>query len=243
MGQRIALEGATNFRDLGGYVGFDGRVIRDGLVYRSDALHRLTDTDHATISKLNVRYVCDLRYGPERAREPSRLPAGVDVLHVGLADRPDASFADSLELEQRNEDRALEYLTANYRQYPHLYHQAYRTVLNRLLEGNGAVVFHCTAGKDRAGLTAVMVLMALGVPYVTVLEDYLKTNQYWDRGDRTPADWPKAVADAIFTAREPYLKAALASIDSDFGGFDRYLHEVVGFSPAQRTALIERMLA
>lgn len=245
MGKRIPLEGATNFRDLGDYPVADGRSILPGQIYRSDALHALTDCDHAVLAELNIRLICDLRYGEEREREPSRLPSHrpIEVVHLGLATRPDASFADSLNVERRTASNALAYLTENYRQYPRLYSGAYRTVLERLLSDEpGAIVFHCTAGKDRAGVAAVIVLMTLGATYQTVLEDYLKTNQYWDRGERAPSEWPREVVEAIFTAREEYLQAALATIDEDFGSFDGYLSAQVGFSDDKRKALQAKML-
>ena len=244
MGERIVLEGATNFRDLGGYVTRSGHKVRSGRIFRSDALHQLTDSDHRRINALNLRLVCDLRYQDEREQEPSRLPSGVEVLHVGLVKPPDERFADSLRVDSRTEADALAYLTDNYRRYPHLYAGAYRTILERLSRlDDSAMVVHCTAGKDRAGTAAAMVLLTLGVPYETVLEDYLKTNLYWDRGDRPPGDWPREVVEAIFTARPQYLEAALTAIDTEFGSFARYLAEIVGFSEAQQSGLKDRMLA
>ena len=243
MGDHVVLEGATNFRDLGGYATTSGQMTKPGKIFRSDALHRLTDNDHRRVSELGLRLVCDLRYGEEREREPSRLPDTVEVLHVGLATRPDESFADSLDVEQRTEANALTYLTENYRQYPHLYAGAYRTILKRLSDlEDGSMVIHCTAGKDRAGTAAAMFLLTLGVSYETVLEDYLKTNLYWDRGDRPPGDWPRDVVEAIFTARAEYLNAALGVIDTEFGSFASYLSEIVGFSAAEQSALKARML-
>lgn len=82
-----------------------------------------------------------------------------------------------------------------------------------------------------------------GVPYETVLEDYLRTNEYWDGGDRVPADWPRDVVEAIFTAREEYLRAGLATIDETFGSFERYLTARVGFPESKREALRARLLA
>lgn len=243
MSGRIELEGATNFRDLGGYLGAGGRPIRSGRVFRSDGLHRLTASDHKKFETLGIARVCDLRYSDERAREPSRLPSGVQAIHVGLTERPSASSADALDGESRTEEKALEYLRTNYEQYPHLYAGAYRTILGHLLHDDGGLVFHCTAGKDRAGLAAVVVLTALGVDPEQIRRDYLLTNDYWDRGDRPPSDWPTSVVEAIFTARELYLDAALTAIDRDFGSFERFLTDKVGFGPSERDALQARLLA
>lgn len=243
MGERIELEGATNFRDLGGYKTICGRMVRPGRIYRSDALHRLTDNDHMRLTELSLRLVCDLRYGEEREREPSRLPPEVEAMHVGLPVRPDENFADSLTIDGRTERAALAYLKDNYRQYPRLYSGAYRIILNRLASlKDGSMVIHCTAGKDRAGTASAIVLMTLGVPYETVLEDYLKTNDFWDRGDRPPGDWPRDVVEAIFTARAEYLDAAMDVINSDYSSFSDYLRDQVGFSEERQADLKNRML-
>lgn len=243
--RRIPLEGATNFRDLGGYATADGRRIREGMVYRSDGLHRITARDHATLLELGVRVVCDLRYGEERAAEPTGIPddSPIEVVPVGLERRPGPGFVDSLVPEHRDEQSGLAYLTGNYREYPRLYARAYRTLLGRLLDNPaGALVFHCTAGKDRAGFAAAVLLTALGVPPATVLEDYLATNRYWDRGGRVPAGWPAAVVEAIFTARPEYLQAGFAVIEADFGSFDAYVAQEVGFSARELEALREKLL-
>jgi len=89
---------------------------------------------------------------------------------------------------------------------------------------------------------AAVVLSALGVPYATVLDDYLATNALWDRGERVPAGWPAGVVEAIFTARPEYLAAGFAVIEADFGSFDAYLERQVGISPAEREALAAKLL-
>ena len=189
----IALEGATNVRDLGGYRTRDGRIVRWRRLFRADGLHRLTGNDHRILTELGIAAAYDLRYGPERAGEPARLPAEIRSVHIGLADRPEASFLDSLGLGGvPTVENAADYLLGAYDRYPELYADACRTLLEHLSEpGNGPCLFHCTAGKDRTGFAAALILSALGVPYETVLEDYLLTNAHWGSG-RTRARGPAA---------------------------------------------------
>lgn len=229
MQRRIELEGLTNFRDLGGYRTAAGDTVKWRTVFRSDTLSGLTDADVETVCGLGVNTAVDLRYGDERQREPSRFLGHdrVEVLELGLAERPTASFLDSFEPVPDAAESARSYLTENYRNYPFLYTDAYRTIFERLAEGERIVV-HCTAGKDRAGTAAALVLMALGVPRETVFEDYLLTNSYWDRGNRQRPGMDAETVASIFSAREEYLNAAFDAIEAKCGSVEVYLEEVVG---------------
>lgn len=233
MDRRIPLQGLTNFRDLGGYRTADGRQVRWRTVFRSDTLASLTDRDMETVCDLGVTTACDLRYGEEREAEPSRFLGHerVEVLALGLNAKPGTSFVDSFEAGADMGAAARDYLLQNYRQYPVLYAEAYRTIFRRVLDGHRVVV-HCTAGKDRAGTAAAMILTALGVPRETVLEDYLLTNACWDRGGRVQPGMDPEMVKAVFSAHEEYLAAAFATVDDDFGGPDAYLREHIGLDAA-----------
>ncbi|NKB60434.1 MAG: protein-tyrosine-phosphatase, partial [Alphaproteobacteria bacterium] len=165
MERRIELEGITNFRDLGGYETAAGDTVKWRTVFRSDTLSSLTDSDVETVCGLGLNTAVDLRYGDERQREPSRFLGHeqVEVLELGLDERPGASFLDSFEPAPDAAETARTYLVENYRNYPFLYAKGYGTLMCRLANGERVVV-HCTAGKDRAGTAAALVLMALGVP-------------------------------------------------------------------------------
>src|ERR1043165_7814648 len=88
----VPLEGTLNFRDLGGYPGADGRTVRWGLVFRSDALHELTDADRAKLQAMGLRCVYGLRRGVERERQPTALSEehGHRIVHLGMDEDPDA---------------------------------------------------------------------------------------------------------------------------------------------------------
>ena len=238
MNRLIELEGVSNFRDLGGYETMDGRSVRWRTIFRSDTLASLTDNDVETVCGLGVTTTCDLRYAEERRNEPSRFLEhdDVEVLALGLAERPGASFLDSFELSTDPRAAARTYLLANYRQYPFLYAGAYRAIFERLLAGEQLVI-HCTAGKDRAGTAAAMVLTALGVPRDVVFDDYMLTNVYWDRGGREPLGMDAETVAAIFSARAEYLAAAFEAIESRHGGVDAYLAEEIGLDETTRSRL------
>ena len=166
MHRLIALEGATNFRDLGGYEALDGRRVRWRRLFRADGLHRLTPGDGGVLAALGLEEALDMRYGPERAGEPALLPDSVASVHIGLAAAPGASLLETMNLGGVSSAAvAKDWLTRSYAGYPEKYAPACGAILRRLVaEDAPPLLFHCTAGKDRTGFAAAVVLEALGVP-------------------------------------------------------------------------------
>ncbi len=244
MHRLIALEGATNFRDLGGYEAVDGRRVRWHRLFRSDELHALTPSDLGTLEALGIEEALDMRYGPERAGEPARLPGSVASVHIGLPEAPGVSLLETLNLGGvSSAEVAKSWLTASYAGYPEKYAPACRAILCRLVaEDAPPLLFHCTAGKDRTGFATAVVLETLGVPRETIMEDYLLTNRHWDRGNREPEGLPREIYDPVFSAREEYLAASWATLDRDYGGLEGWLDDAVGFVAGERERLRAAML-
>ena len=228
MERRIELEGISNFRDLGGYETADGKTVKWRTFFRSDTLAALTDADMEKVCGLGVNTAIDLRYGDERMEEPSRFLGHdqVEVLALGLDERPDGSFLDSFEVVDDAAAFARSYMADHYKNYPFLYARGYGTLMRCLAEGEKCIV-HCTAGKDRAGTGAAIVLSALGVPRETVFEDYLLTNKYWDRAGRERPGMDAETVASIFSAREEYLNGAFKAIEDQCGTIQKYLNEVL----------------
>lgn len=244
MHRLIALEGATNFRDLGGYEARDGRRVRWRRLFRADGLHRLTPGDGGTLAGLGLEEALDLRYGPERAGEPARLPDSVASVHIGLAAAPGASLLETMNLGGVSSAAvAKDWLTRSYAGYPEKYAPACGAILRRLVaEDAPPLLFHCTAGKDRTGFAAAVVLEALGVPRTTIMEDYLLTNRHWDRGNREPQGLPREIYEPVFSAREEYLSASWATLDREHGGLEGWLNKVVDFGTEDQMRLRKAML-
>ena len=244
MHRLIALEGATNFRDLGGYEALDGRRVRWRRLFRADGLHRLTPGDGATLAALGLEEALDMRYGPERAGEPALLPDSVASVHIGLAAAPGASLLETMNLGGVSSAAvAKDWLTRSYAGYPEKYAPACGAILRRLVaEDAPPLLFHCTAGKDRTGFAAAVVLEALGVPRETIMEDYLLTNRHWDRGGREPEGLPREIYEPVFAAREEYLAASWATLDREHGGLEGWLDKAVGFGEDKRKELKTAML-
>ncbi|MCH9674103.1 MAG: tyrosine-protein phosphatase [Gammaproteobacteria bacterium] len=242
--KHIPMDGPTNFRDLGGYRTNDGRRLKYGRVFRADALSKMTARDNAKLVELGVRAIFDLRYTAEREREATAIDAGSNVaIHaVGLAVRPDPSFLDSFEVDVTDRESARTHLLTSYAQYPHLYTDAVARVVSFILEYEGQAVFHCTAGKDRTGFVAAMLLSALDVPRETIYEDYLHTNNFWDSSDRVPDHVPWEVIEPLYTAHREYLATTFDEIDMHFGSVENYLEKEIKLSASDRRRLHENLL-
>lgn len=171
----VALPGGVNFRDLGGYRTADGRAVRWGQVYRAGSLAELSDDDVAALGALGLRLVCDLRSPDEVARRPDRLPPGASYDH-----RPIVGEVGRLRRVvtlYRKRHRVQELLEEVYRVMLDQNSATFAAVLRLAADpANRPLVIHCTAGKDRTGLVAALLLLALGVPEETVVADYTLSN-------------------------------------------------------------------
>ncbi len=122
--------------------------------------------------------------------------------------------------------------------------QAHRfaELFEHLLQADAPVLFHCTAGKDRTGVAAALVLLALGVPRDSVLQDFLLTNQFFERPTLRHSEFPVEALEVLFGVRQSFLHAALHAVDEDHGGVQRYLSHRLHLSDAALQTLAARYL-
>jgi protein-tyrosine phosphatase len=242
----VPLEGASNLRDLGGWKVADGRRrLRPGLVFRSASLARLTDGDVATLAALGLRNVVDLRGVEEAARAPSRLPLGATRVALPIEPTVGASLRDLLRREASTGEDVVLLLDRAYREYATTHIGQYRRMFALLLEegGGGApLLFHCSAGKDRTGMGAALLLTALGATRETVLADYVATDRHWRREYALPAGTPKPLADALYGTHPALLEAALDAGIAAFGSQERLIEEGLGLDARRREALQDLLL-
>ena len=250
--RHVPLEGNLNLRDLGGYIGADGRSVRHGCLFRSDELHALTDADLSVIADLGVRVVFDLRNERERGERPSRLPPGVEVHERETPSKRDAA---GLSLEQQvvqgllpppnDEEFSHTYIDMLTRLVPELR----RIVALALDARQRPLLFHCVAGKDRTGMTAAILLGLLGVPDDVILDDYELTTHY-SAGRRLEAvasllDEHGVAHDRVrplFEARRPVLQIAVDHLHETWGDFDTYAVDQLGLHPDTPTRLRTALL-
>jgi protein-tyrosine phosphatase len=237
----IPLQGQSNFRDLGGYATADGRRVKPGLIFRSGELSNLTPQDYRTLSTLDLRTIYDLRTDGERKTAQTKWAAGpVQTFISPKSGSPLVGLTAPL-----TPAKARDAILAFYRQMPTAYAPEFKAIFELLLQDRAPLLFHCTAGKDRSGLAAALILIALGVPRAEVLSDYELTNRYLDVADLQRAGpntafltrLPPDVAHVFLAADPAYLEASFQTIDQQYGSIDAYLANALSIGPAQKAKL------
>jgi protein-tyrosine phosphatase len=256
MSRHIDFEGIENFRDFGGYDTECGRRVRAGRLYRSGHHHLATAADLARLGSLGVVAIADLRQPSERTREPSRRWEGfaAEVIDADLpSTMPD--WVEALHTAALDGDWWYQSTLSHYRL--HAFEPRHVAVFRRLFhviaDGQGAVVVHCAAGKDRTGVACALVHHVAGTPRETMIADYLLTNDE-DRmarkmvhtGDfvekvtgRRPTEEALRVAVQAYPA---YLDAFFDSIRERCGSVDGYLQDVLGIDAAFRERIRAQLL-
>lgn len=242
--RHVALEGARNVRDLGGLPASGGRRTRPGVVFRGDTLAHLSAADLARLATLELRTVVDLRTASERERAPDRLPAPtIDLRTPGFLPRGNPEMIAAVNAGALTAADAVAAMQAQYRLLALEHLDVYREVLDRLCEDDGTpLLFHCASGKDRTGVTAAIVLLAVGVAPDLVREDYLISNFQRRPVDLFTDGAQAAAVEQIMAADPRYLDAALAAAAESYGSFDAYLARGLGYDDRRRSALAARLL-
>ena len=255
----VPLHGAGNFRDFGGYPAGDGMQVKRAMLFRSNRLSLLTPEDIETLEATGIATIFDLRAEREREADPTawRSP------HLSVHTWPPGHKRRLVDMAQEyppDADGARALMEDFYAQMPRVLGHAFSDIITRIAAGAVPCVIHCSAGKDRTGVAAALVLTALGVPRDIVLDDYAMTDRIAaseddvarslfagrDGGGRAQAAMrerftPEAIA-MMRSARPHLIAGALAAIDRDFESFDAFLASIgveAGVAQALRARLLE----
>jgi len=236
----VAFKNATNFRDLAANV---TAPLRRGVLFRSDHLGSLDEADAQAIQALGVKRVLDFRGVHERTSAACRLPGvhvhslAIEPTIVQVLSQLLASGHDLTEAE------VVAHMQDTYRGFVRTSTHRFAEFFGHLLESNEPTVFHCTAGKDRTGFAAVLVLRALGARDDEVMHDYLLTNQLLQPAS-IRGDWalPEHAAKVLYGVQPEFLQAAAAEIDESWGGMESYLRTGLGLGDPERQRLRELYL-
>jgi len=236
--RRLPLDGTFNFRDLGGYETVDGRRVKWGQVYRSDNLSRLTGQALLIIKKLGIRRVCDFRSEGEAKERPDRLPEDADISYSHLP--VVHGKLDGIAAFKKIKQGDTSWLTDDFMLQGYLggidnCAETWGTFITQLADADSRpLVFHCSAGKDRAGIAAALILLALGIPEKTVIADHQLSNIYIAdalddiyRVIRSYGVDPKRLAP-YFAAPLQCILAMLDRLRDAYGSPTRYLTQQAG---------------
>jgi protein-tyrosine phosphatase len=237
----VAVRKPPNFRDLAERVAVP---LRRGVLYRSDHLGALDEPDAHAIAALGIRRVLDFRGVEERTTAVCRLP-GVQVHSLAIEPTVVQVISNLLAAGQTvTADETVSHMQDTYRGFVRHNSHRFAEFFNHLLESSEPTVFHCTAGKDRTGFAAALVLSALGASHDEVMRDYLHTNERLAPIAIATATWklPPPAAQVMYTVRPEFLQAAFEEIDARFGGMEGYLREGLGLRERERGRLRELYL-
>ncbi|MEO8857047.1 MAG: tyrosine-protein phosphatase [Burkholderiaceae bacterium] len=238
----LRLTGASNFRDLGGYVGRGGRSVRWRHLFRSDHLAALTQDDMLELSRQGLQRVCDFRGEAERAPLLCAMP-GLSVNFLPIEPSVVQSMNDIVAAGRTlTAQDTVHLMEQTYHDFVHHNAHAYAEFFRLLLESDAPLVFHCTAGKDRTGFAAALILLALGVPRDVVMQDYLLTNEFFRMPVNPTGVLSQEVLQVLWRVQEAFLEAALHAVDADYGGLQSYMESALRVGPAERERLEELYL-
>jgi protein-tyrosine phosphatase len=260
--RHIALEGQSNFRDIGGYKTTDGLTVKWGQVYRSGELPRLTDEDVAILQKLDLRMVHNFLLEEEIAqRGEDRLPEGTT-----LVKNPIKTSADDLVIAVLDARKTGDFsmIPPDLNREVHRIlaldgRDEYAAMIRAVIDpANRPFVFHCSHGVHRTGTATAILLSALGVPWETVREDYLLSNtfraeenekrieQLTNEAAKTlgipPEDVDTTNIVAFYILQGEYIDGTLEAIENEYGSMDNYLKMGLGLSQEELSALREQLL-
>ena len=224
-----------NFRDLGGYETLDGRHIKPGLLYRSGGLYLMDDQEIENFLSLGIKFIMDFRTTAEATAKPDPVFPEIEIIrHSGLEFRGGEEIDFSpigMSKIGKEGHHQLDLLKKYYNQVP-FDNEAFRILMKAITEEKAPLVFHCYTGKDRTGVFAMILLLALGVPEETVFRDYLLSNEFHkiplekalnDKAETIKTNPEvKELTTMWFGVSEDIGREVLSSIHSKYGSLEEY---------------------
>jgi len=227
------LDGALNFRDMGGYPGANGRAVKWRTLFRSGTTYAMTARDLEQLD--HVRFAYDLRSNRERLAQPNVLMRIPNLTYNYRADEQVEGDIQRLFASDRPKPEHSHALMLNlYRELPYDFEESFRELFKMIARGNLPLVFNCAAGKDRTGVAAALVLAALGVSREVILADYLLTAQFFERSCSLLLNGhyremfgkvDREVWEPLMRVHPEYLSARFDRLIERHGSVENYLRE------------------
>lgn len=231
----LPITSAYNFRDLGGYIGANGRTLKKGLIIRSGDFSNLSPQDADYLENMPIRTVVDLRAKDEIDLIPDYKLKSVDN-HIELSVNSGNLVPQFHDLIAKMENKTIsveegmkrgtELMISLYIDMVSNFNHIFKEIFKLLQNNQVPLLFHCTAGKDRTGLTASLILYALGVDMKTIIDDYLLTNEgLQGKYDHLDAYGP--ISEFFKTVKPVYLQSAFDFIHKNYKSLDNYICSVL----------------
>ena len=251
----IDITGGINLRDFGGYPTQDNRTVKRGLLFRCGSLNGIPESAYSDFAELDIGVICDLRSEMESDEMPTPSASPFDCrVHIPIWPGSSAQFRESV-LDKRPATRDfIEFMRNVTRDIARDHVEAYRQVAAELIAADRGFLLHCSAGKDRTGFGAAIILRVLGVKDEFIFEDYLISNQASElsqnmkqrmleqasaTGEEMRPD--EDIIGILASVKREYLQDAFTEIDEHYGGISGYL-EAIGISTTEQSLLRHRLL-
>ena len=252
----IDIDGSINLRDFGGYATTDGKTVRSGLLFRCGALSEISESAYSKFSELDISVICDLRSHMEAEEMPTPSEPPFDCrIHIPIWPGSSDQFRESVQNSLPEPSEFIQFMRNVTRDIARDHIQAYKALVAELIATDRGFLLHCSAGKDRTGFGAAIILKALNVADDTIFEDYLLSNQASELGENMkkrmversaedginflPNDDTIAILSGV---RREYLEAAFKEIDVHYGGISGYL-ESIGVNDREVSQLRRRLVS
>ena len=243
----ISVDGASNFRDFGGYPTASGKTVRWQQLYRSSNLSELTDMGLETFQLLGIRMIIDLRTSSEIESDPDRLAPGVDWQNIELIE---SSIGEALKQALKTGDTSgLEFdkLVESYTDFYISNVEKYGELLPLVMSSdNRPIDIHCAGGASRTGFTVALIQLMLGVTEVWVMDDFLLTNEVTAseiqdtvelfretiiaNTGQEPTEEDMENLTNVATMHSEYLQGALDQVVEEYGSVDNFIRDGIGIT-------------
>lgn len=250
----LPIDTGHNVRDLGGYPTTDGRTVRWHKLFRSGVMSHISGEDVTALRALGIASICDFRTNDERSRRPTiwhEHDESPTELYARNYDFSGGSLFTLFESGTLTAPEMRETMIGVYRELPFEQAESYRAMLTRIADGQVPLLFNCSAGKDRTGVAAALLLHMLGVSHDIITQDYLETNVFLEKLASFMATEPKYkllveshydVALPLLRAEADYLEAAFAAITDRHGTVAAYFVDELGISPPDQENIRAHLL-
>ncbi len=241
---KLHFEGIVNPRELGGIKLAGGRRVKQGLLLRAAALSQLSEKDKDTLQAMSLRHIFDFRDRSERDKSPDMEVEGAEYHHIPVLPRLPGQDVPFRSLTPEILMGAFRDMYRTLAEDEHCI-AAYREFFRTVLEAEGAcILWHCTQGKDRTGIAAVLLLTALGAEREDILTDYFLSNEalgekYAALRERGYTEAEMAALEKVYFVMPECIDTWFETVEKLCGSPENYLHRILGLSDADIDKLKE----
>lgn len=248
----LKIKSVSNFRELGGIINKDGKMVKPSLLYRCGHFNKINKRDIARLKLNGVKDIIDLRCDIEVREQPDKQIEGIVNHHIQIL-TPEQTGVSTQDIKLLTLLRTLPAMEPTYINMAREKSCAvqFEKVIRVIMNAEGAVAYHCTAGKDRTGITTLILLTMLDVDLETIIENYLLTNKV----NKKMANLCKVVVflrtfnikyvknvHKLFNVYRSYIELFMEEINKTYGSFDNYIENGLHITKEEREVFKNKML-